>query len=173
VKIVLHICCGVCAAGAAQELISEGHTVTGYYFNPNIYPEEEYKARLEAAQKIADELGFEFKTGEYAPKYWTAETMALAAEPEGRKRCEICYRIRLQAAHEFMKETGADAFASTLTIGPSKSAEKINRIGFEIGGETFLARDFKKKDGFKKANELSKKLGIYRQNYCGCIYSIR
>jgi epoxyqueuosine reductase len=171
--VVLHICCGVCAAGAATQLIAEGHRVTGFYFNPNIYPESEYNARLEAARKIASELGFEFKTGDYDPKYWVAETMALATEPEGGKRCQVCYRIRLLAACEFMKETGADAFTSTLTIGPSKSAEKINKIGAEIGGGSFLARDFKKNEGFKKANDLAKKLGIYRQNYCGCIYSVR
>ena len=172
-KVVLHICCGVCAAGAAAQLIEEGHEITGYYYNPNIYPESEYHARMEAAGKIASQLGFEFKTGDYDPKIWMAETMILAGEPEGGRRCEICYRIRLQAAYEFMKTVGADAFTSTLTVGPQKSAEKINKIGAEIGGEGFLARDFKKKEGFRKASELAKKLGIYRQNYCGCIYSMR
>ncbi len=172
-KVVLHICCGVCAAGAASQLIEEGHQVTGFYFNPNISPEAEYNARMVAARTIASELGFEFKTGDYEPRLWIAETMSLAAEPEGGKRCLVCYRIRLQETYEFMKACGADAFTSTLTVGPQKSAGKINKIGFEIGGDKFLARDFKKKEGFRKANELARKLGIYRQNYCGCLPSLR
>jgi len=172
-KVLLHICCGVCAAGAAKQLMDEGHEVTGYFFNPNIYPAEEYEARLEATKTIAHELDFKLEAGLYEPDKWLASAASLADEKEGGRRCELCFRIRLQAASEFMKNNGFDAFTTTLTIGPRKSAEKVNSIGTDTGGSNFLVRDFKKKDGFKKANDLAKKLGIYRQNYCGCIYSLR
>jgi predicted adenine nucleotide alpha hydrolase (AANH) superfamily ATPase len=94
-------------------------------------------------------------------------------EPEGGRRCAVCYMMRLQRTFEFMEECGADSFTSTLTISPHKPADTVNRIGREIGGDTFLERDFKKKDGFKRAMEMARRWELYRQDYCGCIYSIR
>ncbi len=170
-KILLHVCCGICAAGAAKQLQEEGHQVTGYFFNPNIHPQDEYALRLEAARKVATELGFTLIAGEYDPVKWMTETAQLADEKEGGLRCHLCYRIRLQQTHEYMKQSGADVFTTTLTIGPRKSAVIINEIGGEIGGDRFLARDFKKKDWFKKANNMARQWGLYRQNYCGCIYT--
>jgi predicted adenine nucleotide alpha hydrolase (AANH) superfamily ATPase len=170
-KVILHVCCGVCAAGAASVLLSENHEVRGYFYNPNIYPEDEYQRRLEAATTTARHLGFDLIEGLYDPSAWLAETEALKHEPEGGKRCAICYRVRLQKSYEFMVEKGFDAFTSTLTISPHKSALIINAIGAEIGGEKFMARDFKKKEGFKKATEMARLWGLYRQNYCGCIFS--
>jgi epoxyqueuosine reductase len=172
-KVVLHICCGVCAAGAADVLLKEGHRVTGYFYNPNIYPEEEYQLRLEAARRTAQHLGFGLVEGKYDPEYWTPAVQAMGGEPEGGARCSICYRIRLERAFGFMQETGADAFTSTLTISPHKPALEINRIGAQVGGTSFMARDFKKKDGFKKAVALAKSWDIYRQHYCGCAYSLQ
>jgi predicted adenine nucleotide alpha hydrolase (AANH) superfamily ATPase len=170
-KVILHVCCGVCAAGAASVLLSENHQVTGYFCNPNIYPEDEYRRRLEAAAQAAGQLGIELVEGPYDPSAWLDETQALKQEPEGGKRCAICYRIRLQKSCEFMIEKGYDAFTSTLTISPHKSALIINAIGTEIGGGKFLARDFKKREGFKKATEMARRWELYRQNYCGCIFS--
>ncbi|MBN1691057.1 MAG: epoxyqueuosine reductase QueH [Dehalococcoidia bacterium] len=172
-KIVLHICCGVCAAGAADVLLNEGHQVTGYFYNPNIYPEEEYHLRLEAAQRVADTLKFELVAGPYDIENWNAATAGMGNEPEGGARCSICYRRRLAKTFDFMRETGADIFTSTLTISPHKQAAEINRIGKEIGGDRYMARDFKKKDGFKRSMEMAKSWELYRQNYCGCIYSLR
>lgn len=172
-KVVLHICCAVCAAGAAESLIKEGHQVTGYYYNPNIHPVEEYNRRLEAVRRVAQELDFPLVEGLYNTDEWFQKTEKLKDEPEGGKRCEICFRIRLLDIYRFMCEQGYDAFTTTLTIGPRKSAVLINRIGNEIGGDRFLARDFKKKDGFKRANELAKQWGLYHQNYCGCLYSLK
>jgi predicted adenine nucleotide alpha hydrolase (AANH) superfamily ATPase len=172
-KIVLHICCGVCAAGAASVLISEGHTITGYFYNPNIYPESEYHRRLASARTTAERLGFPLVEGPYDPSAWESATEALKHEPEGGLRCSVCYRLRLERSLKFMVETANDAFTSTLTISPHKSAKIINAIGEEIGGGRFLARDFKKKDGFKKATQLAKGWELYRQNYCGCLYSMR
>lgn len=172
-KVALHICCGVCAAGVAERLLSEGHEVHGYFFNPNIHPREEYRRRLEAALKVAEEMKFTFEEGPYIPEDWNKETESLADEPEGGKRCEVCYKYRLEQTYRYMNESGLDAFTTTLTISSHKSAEVINRIGAEIGDDLFLARDFKKKAGFQRANELAKEWHLHRQDYCGCIFSKR
>ncbi len=172
-KIVLHICCGVCAAGAAETLIREGHQVIGFFYNPNIHPVEEYRRRLEAARVVAKELGFPLETGSYTPEEWLRETDSLKDEPEGGERCQVCFRIRLTETYQHLVDCRADAFTTTLTIGPHKSAGVINRTGQEIGGDKFLARDFKKKDGFKQAMQSAKNWGLYQQSYCGCKYSLR
>ena len=172
-KVLLHICCGVCAAGAAEKLMFEGHEIAGYYFNPNIYPVEEYTRRLKAAESIAGIMKFPIIVPSYNPEKWLEMTANLAQEPEGGRRCEICFQIRLEATYDHKLMIGFDAFTTTLTIGPQKPAEIINRIGREIGGDSFLTKDFKKQAGFQRASQLAKQHQIYRQNYCGCIYSIR
>lgn len=172
-KIVLHICCGVCAAGVVERLTGEGHQILGFFYNPNIHPEEEYKGRLEATHKVAQELDFPLEVAPYTPEEWFNETDSLKDEPEGGKRCEVCFRVRLNKTYLYMRDSGGDAFTTTLTISSHKSAGVINRIGQEIGGDKFLARDFKKRQGFKRAIEFAKQWELYRQNYCGCIYSMR
>jgi predicted adenine nucleotide alpha hydrolase (AANH) superfamily ATPase len=172
-KVLLHICCGVCAAGAAEKLLSEGFEVTGYFFNPNIYPYEEYQRRLEATRKVAEELKFSLEEGLYTPDEWIAATESLKEEPEGGKRCEVCFRYRLEDTYKRLNEFDIDYFTTTLTIGPRKPAGIVNMIGLDIGGERFLVRDFKKRAGFQRATILSKEWGIHRQHYCGCIYSMR
>ncbi len=172
-KIVLHICCGVCAAGVVERLTLERHQILGLFCNPNIHPLEEYNRRLEVARRVAKEFNFPLEEAPYQPEEWFKETSSLENEPEGGRRCEVCFRLRLKKTYLYMKDCGGDAFATTLTISPHKSAEVINRVGWEIGGERFLARDFKKKEGFKRATELAKNLALYRQDYCGCIYSMR
>ena len=172
-KIVLHICCGVCAAGVVERLTSEGHEVHGFFYNPNIHPIEEYEKRLEVAHRVAEELNFPLKVGPYTPEDWLEETSGLENEPEGGRRCEVCIRDRLKKTYLYTEYYGYDAFTTTLTISPHKSAEIVNRIGRELSGDRFLVRDFKKKEGFKRASELAKKWALYRQNYCGCVYSLR
>ena len=172
-KIVLHICCGVCAAGVAERLKAEGHEVLGFFYNPNIHPKEEYQKRLEVARRVAEELNFPLAEAPYHPEEWFNETSGLENEPEGGKRCQACFRLRLEKTYRYMKEHGYDSFTTTLTISPRKSAEVVNGIGQEIGGERFLVRDFKKREGFKRAMELTEKWALYRQNYCGCLYSRR
>lgn len=169
----MHICCGVCAAGAADVLISEGHQVTGYFYNPNIFPESEYRLRLESAATAAARLGFDLAEGPYEPQAWLLRVEQFKNEPEGGKRCSACYRMRLEKSLQSSLEKGYDAFTSTLTISPHKSAGTINAIGTEIGGGHFIPRDFKKRDGFKKAVEMAKRWELYRQDYCGCLYSIK
>ncbi len=172
-RVVLHICCGVCAAGAAAALLSEGHEVTGYFYNPNIYPEEEYRRRLQAAFSLAQRLGFEIVEGPYEAAAWMESVKGMETEPEGGERCPSCYRSRLAKSYRFMLEQNMDAFTTTLTISPHKPANVINRIGNDIGGDHFLQRDFKKKEGFTRAVRLASQWELYRQHYCGCIYSIK
>ena len=169
----MHVCCGVCAAGVANVLLAEGCRVTGYFYNPNIYPEDEYRRRLDAAKEAARQCGYSIIEGPYEQELWNAAVAGLEEEPEGGKRCLACYRLRLERTFSFMQEQGAQLFTSTLSVSPHKSAADINSIGREIGAEAFMARDFKKKDGFKHAMEYSKQWGLYRQNYCGCRYSLK
>ena len=172
-KVVLHICCGVCAASVAERLTLEGHEVLGFFYNPNIHPVDEYKRRLEVAYKVAKELNFPLAAGPYTPEEWFEATKSLKNEPEGGRRCAVCFQLRLKKTYLYLKDYGWDAFTTTLTVSPRKSADLINEVGQEIGGDKFLVRDFKKMEGFKRATELAKKWGLYRQHYCGCIYSLR
>ena len=160
-------------AGSADKLISEGHALTGYYCNPNISSEEEHSKRLEAAQIIAEVMNFQIIVPAYNPEKWLESTANLMHEPEGSKRCAVCFRIRLQATYDYMLENNFDVFTTTLTISSRKSTETINRIGLEIGGNRFLVRDFKKNGGYQRTVQLAKQYQIYRQNYCGCVYSLR
>ncbi|HEX7363620.1 MAG TPA: epoxyqueuosine reductase QueH, partial [Dehalococcoidia bacterium] len=107
-KVVLHICCGVCAAGAAEVLAIEGHEVLGFFYNPNIHPPEEYQRRLETAQRVAKELNFSLEMPAYEPEEWLRQTSSLKDEPEGGKRCQVCYRLRLEKTHDYMVTCGAD-----------------------------------------------------------------
>jgi len=171
-RVLLHVCCGVCGAGAAERLLSQGHEVLGLFYNPNIHPAEEYERRLGAARCAFEMLSAPLEAGPYEFEEWQQQTQGLGGEPEGGRRCEVCFRMRLQQAHRRAVEQGCDAFTTTLTISPHKRAEVVNRIGREIGGEMFLACDFKKKDGFARATALAKQWGLHRQDYCGCVYSL-
>jgi epoxyqueuosine reductase len=172
-KVALHICCAVCASAAAERLMQEGHQVQGFFYNPNIYPPEEYRKRWLYTLKVSMELGFPLQEGPYLPQEWNSAVASLENEPEGGKRCPVCFRLRLEKTYLFMQGSGCEAFTTTLTMGSNKSAVLIGGIGREIGGEKFLERDFKKKEGFKRAGELAQKWELYRQHYCGCIYTLR
>jgi len=172
-KICLHICCAVCAAGAAERLLQEGHQVVGFFYNPNIYPAEEYLRRLENTRKVALELGFPLFEGVYEPDHWENQVKGLENEPEGGRRCTVCFRMRLNKTRLFLAESGCDAYASTLSMGSNKPAALLEKLAAETGGEAFLSRDFKKKEGFKRAGQLARQWGLYRQNYCGCRFSLR
>jgi len=170
-NVLLHACCGVCASAVVERLLCDGHPVTLYFYNPNIHPVDEYKRRLEAAKKVALEWGVGFVEGPYDRERWFESVRGAEREPEGGKRCEICYRLRLEKTYEYMKWNNFDAFTTTLSVSPHKDARLINDIGIDIGGDRFIVADFKKKGGFQRANELSEEWGLYRQNYCGCVYS--
>ncbi|MFH1845958.1 MAG: epoxyqueuosine reductase QueH [Candidatus Omnitrophota bacterium] len=171
-NILLHICCGVCAGSVIEKLMCEGHRVTGFFYNPNIHPEDEYKKRLNGAQQTADHMGIELIEGPYDRQNWFPLIKGKEYEPECGDRCKICYDMRLKKTYEYMKKKMLDAFTTTLTVSPVKDAAIINSAGRDIAGERFICADFKKKNGFIRANEMASELGLYRQNYCGCIYSL-
>ncbi len=170
-KAVLHICCGVCAAGAAERLTADGYRILGLFYNPNIHPAAEFGRRRVVAERVAAEFDFPLEIVPYRPQEWSDLAGHLPDEPEGGRRCQVCFRLRLERTCRYMQEVGADAFTTTLTVGPRKSAGIINRIGREIGGDRFLLRDFKKKAGFQRAVALAKQWQLYRQDYCGCVYT--
>ena len=174
-KLLVHICCAPDGLYVVQ-LLQEKYNVSGYFYNPNIHPEEEYRLRLQETKKIAKILNFNLIEGEYESDKWFEMVKGFENEPEKGRRCDICYAIRLDKTARIAKSKNFDIFTTTLTISPWKKAEKINQIGRMLGEKykiEFLEADFKKKDGFKKSVELSKKFNLYRQNYCGCIYSRR
>jgi len=171
--VLLHICCGICSSWAIQKLKDDGFQVTGFFYNPNIEPENEYLKRLEVAGKVVDLLKIRFIEGSYDSEKWAESVKGFEDEPEGGKRCTLCFKMRLEQTFIKAKEIGADHFATTLSISPHKNTDVINQIGRTIGGECFLGYDFKQQDGFKKANSFSKEQKLYRQNYCGCLFSIR
>lgn len=169
------MCCAPCATHPVVQL-QDRFDVTLLFYGPNIYPIEEYKKRLNAGLDLSKKTGLPFIELEYNANEWTSAIKGLENEPEGGKRCHICYRVRLEKTAGFAKANGYKYFGTTLTVSPHKPANIINPIGEEIAkkyGLVFLAEDFKKNDGFKKGCLLSKEYGLYRQHYCGCEYSIR
>jgi predicted adenine nucleotide alpha hydrolase (AANH) superfamily ATPase len=172
-KLLLHICCAPDATHPIQ-ILKDNYELEAFFYNPNIHPGGEYARRLEDMRLLAKNWGIVLHEGEYDRDRWLDLAEEYRDEPEGGKRCEVCYGIRLEETAKFAEEEGYDLFGAVLTISPHKDARKINRIGREAGekyGVPFLESDFKKKDGFKKSVEQSKSLGLYRQDYCGCIYS--
>jgi len=171
-NVLLHICCGVCAGAVAERLMIDGHRVTGFFYNPNIHPVDEYERRCNAAREAARQLGFELIEGIYDRENWFQMVKGKEYEPEGGARCEMCFIMRLNKTHELMKKKMFDAFTTTLSVSPLKDALLVNRLGREIGGNRFILADFKKRGGSARAVELSREWKLYRQNYCGCIYSL-
>ena len=174
-KVIIHVCCGPCSTEVMHRL-SEDHELTVFFFNPNIFPREEYDRRLSEARKYAADRGIPFIEGDYDHDGWLEAVLGLEDEPEGGKRCRACFAHRLGATARNARRTGAEAFTTTLTISPHKNAAAVNSAGEEAGkmeGAAFIAADFKKKDGFKKSCVCAKEAGMYRQQYCGCEFSKR
>lgn len=163
----MHICCGVCAGAVVQKLRDDGFEVAGYFYNPNIHPAEEYERRREVVRKASRLLGFELVAGPYDNIVWQEQIKSLEEEPEGGKRCPVCFQVRLQKAADKARELGIKYLASTLSVSPHKNVQEINMIGQELS-KGFLPYDFKKQDGFKKTMDFAKEHNFYRQHYCGC-----
>jgi predicted adenine nucleotide alpha hydrolase (AANH) superfamily ATPase len=173
-KILVHACCAPDALYAVG-LLQEDYEPSIFFSNSNIHPAEEYRLRLDEAGKVAAALAVPLVEDEYDPGRWLAVTAKFKAEPEKGRRCDVCYALRLQRTAAAAARLGFESFATVLTISPWKKAPVINRIGRQFGkryGLRFLESDFKKKDGFKKSVDLSRSRGLYRQNYCGCLYSL-
>lgn len=182
-RLLLHSCCAPCSS-YVLEYLSRYFEITVFYYNPNIYPAEEYAMRENEQKHLIEQMDqrqhfrhpVSFAAGNYVPEEFYQMAKGLEKEPEGGARCLKCYELRLRQAAQAAKAGGYDYFATTLTISPLKSAQRLNEIGERIGeeyGVSYLCSDFKKKEGYKRSTVLSAEYGIYRQNYCGCVYSIR
>lgn len=174
-KLLLHICCGPCSTEVIRRL-KDDYEVVGFFYNPNIHPDEEYHKRLMEVQRISALWRVLVDTGPYNHERFLDAARGLEAEVEGGKRCLVCYRLRLEEAARRAADNGCTHLATTLTIAPMKKAAAINPIGREAAARyrlVFVEADWKKRDGFKHSIELSHDLGLYRQNYCGCEFSRR
>lgn len=172
-KLLLHICCAGCGVYASQ-LLKQDYNVMLFFYNPNIHPEVEYEKRLAEAGRVAEKYNLKLAQGDYEHNKWLNAVRGHEGDPEKGERCLICYKFRLNAAAARAKKLNCDYLAATLTASPHKNALAINQIGEQAAaqyGVKFLNKDFKKQDGFKKSSALSRELGLYRQNYCGCEFS--
>lgn len=178
-RLLLHSCCAPCSSYVLEYLSRYFH-ITVLYYNPNIFPPSEYALRVREQESLISRMDFvypvAFLEGSYRPETFYEAVKGLEGEPEGGKRCEKCYELRLLEAAKEAKAGDYDYFTTTLTISPLKSADKLNEIGRRLGteyGVAYLPSDFKKRDGYKRSTQLSKEYGLYRQDYCGCVYSVR
>lgn len=178
-RLFLHSCCAPCSS-YVLEYLSEYFEITVFYYNPNISPEEEYRKRVEEQRRYIETREFMHPVtlieGKYCPEKFFEMAKGFERVPEGGERCFRCYRLRLEETARMALEGGYDYFTTTLTISPLKNAEKLNEIGRELS-ELYevpvLPSDFKKKNGYQKSIQLSREYGLYRQNYCGCVFSKR
>lgn len=191
-KLLLHACCAPCSS-YCLEYLRQYFDITVFYYNPNIMRQEEYKKRVEEEKRLiaaynqqvekSDFTGMnssvgarkiEIIEGDYDPSYFLSKVKGYENCPEGGERCTICFEMRLEESALIAKKYGFDCFTTTLTISPLKDAERLNRIGREMGekhGVMFLPSDFKKKNGYKRSIELSHMFDLYRQDFCGCEFS--
>ena len=175
----LHSCCAPCSS-YVLEYLSSYFFVTVFFYNPNISPREEYEKRVGEIQRLIREQSYlypvKFLEGVYEPERFFSLAKGMEMLPEGGQRCFACYRLRMEEAARLAAEGGYDYFTTTLSISPLKNAQKLNEIGEELARVykvSHLPSDFKKKNGYRRSVELSHEYGLYRQNYCGCIFSKR
>ena len=171
--ILLHSCCGPCSSSVIERLKSY-FDITVLYYNPNIEPKEEYEKRKSEQIRLLKELNIKYMDCDYDNDIYHEKIKGTEEEKEGGARCTLCFMLRLSKTAKLAKENNFDYFGTTLTVSPHKNSELINKIGFkeaEKEGINFLPADFKKEEGYKRSIELSKKYNLYRQDYCGCIYS--
>ena len=178
-RLLLHSCCAPCSS-YVLEALNRAFDIDIYYYNPNIQPREEFDRRVEELKRLVASMPHENEmnviVGDWDAEAFLAMCRGLEDVPEGGERCEKCFRMRLGAAAKLAAERGSDWFTTTLTISPLKDAQLLNAIGMEIGerfGVAWLPSDFKKKNGYKRSCELSAEYGLYRQDYCGCVFSKR
>ena len=176
-RLLLQSCCGPCSS-YVLEALTPHFQVTVLYYNPNIQPRAEYDLRLENQRRIIASLptptAVEILECDYDGEAYDKAVKGLESEPEGGKRCTVCFRLRLEETARRAAALGYDYFCTTLTVSPHKDAERLNQIGKALGeryGVAFLPSDFKKREGYKRSIQLSKEYGLYRQEYCGCLYS--
>ena len=177
-KILLHACCAVCASYPVLQLQQMGYEVILYFYNPNIYPFEEYQRRLDELRKLAKKYDVPLVIEETDYDYWLNLIKAFENEPEKGARCSICFKERLSKAVSTAIKEGCEYFTTTLTVSPHKNTKQIFEAAKAVqssiqNSPEFLEIDFKKQDGFKKTSKLADEYGFYRQKHCGCEFSIR
>ncbi len=174
--LLLHACCAPCSS-AVLERIAKYFDITILYYNPNITDQEEYEKRLQELEIFVRKLNLDnikVIPGRYKPEEFFEISKGLEQEKERGRRCYKCYKLRLEETAKIADQLGFDFFTTTLSISPYKNSKWLNEIGEELNKNyqsTYLYADFKKKNGYKRSIELSKKYNLYRQDYCGCIYS--
>ena len=180
-SVLLHACCGPCATACVERLVPD-YSVTVYYYNPNITDREEYYLRRDSLIQFIDAFNREHKAlytvsfleGAYEPDRFIEKASPLADEPEGGKRCDICFSMRLAETARMAAKLEMDYFSTTMSVSPHKNYDKIKSLAsiFEADiSPNFLDMDFKKQNGFGRSVEMSKQYGLYRQNFCGCVYA--
>lgn len=176
-KLLLHACCAPCSS-YVLEYLNKHFNITVFFYNPNISPESEYNFRMSEIQRLISALPHEeeikFISSDYEPNVFFDMAKGLENLPEGGERCFKCYELRLRKSAEAAKSGGFDYFTTTLSISPHKNAQRLNEIGAALSNEygvKYLFSDFKKKNGYKRSCELSQEYNLYRQNYCGCVFS--
>lgn len=175
-KILLHACCAICSGYPITKLRELGYEPVVYFYNPNIQPEEEYFKRLDAQKRLCENFSCELVEGDYSTKMFEIASFGLEEEVEGGKRCEKCFELRLSETAKASKELDINSFTTSIVISPHKKFDLISKIGKNIAEKyaiNYLDVDFKKQDGFLKSNQISKELNLYRQNYCGCLFSVQ
>lgn len=173
-KILLHACCGPCSLGAIEPLLTDGADITLFFYNPCII-DGEFEKRLDALRTVAEYYGLPVIVPPHDHASYLGYAAPHASDKEGGGRCSYCFGDRIKTTGEYAAAHGFDIFTTTLTVSPHKDASRIFGIGgmaAQACGVPFLARDFKKRDGFLRSTRLSKELGIYRQKFCGCEYSL-
>lgn len=176
-RLLLHACCAPCSSYVLEYLASL-FQITLLFYNPNIFPPEEYRFRKEELKRLISEMGLSPSVmvleGRYDPEEFFQIARGRESLPEGGERCYACYRLRLSECGRIAAAEGFDFFTTTLSISPYKNAQWLNEIGDAVAAEVgvpYLHSDFKKKNGYKRSCELSAEYGLYRQDYCGCVYS--
>lgn len=176
--LLLHSCCAPCSSSVIERL-SPDFAITVFYYNPNIYPKEEYIFRKEEQKRFIEEFPspnpITYIEGDYDTESFYRVALGLENEPERGARCSECFKLRLLESAKKCKELGLDIFATTLTLSPHKDFALINKIGEEVAkslGVEYLPSNFKKNNGYQRSAEISKEYGMYRQNYCGCEFSL-
>ncbi|MCF0222604.1 MAG: epoxyqueuosine reductase QueH [Fibrobacter sp.] len=178
--LLLHACCAPCSS-YCLEYLSNYFRITVFYYNPNIAPEKEYQLRVAEIKRFVSEIKTKYPVtlieGKYEPRRFYDYVKGLENEPEGGARCRKCFELRLSESVKLARELGMDYVTTSLTISPLKDAQVLNDVVQEqcdlVGGVKRLPTDFKKKGGYKRSTELSEKHGLYRQNFCGCVFSMR
>lgn len=175
--LLLHACCAPCSS-YVLEYLSRYFQITLFYYNPNISPESEYRYRVSEVKRLVAEMlpdsDVTVVEGRYDPERFIQAVRGLEGEPEGGKRCRVCFRLRLEEAARQAQALGCEFFTTTLSISPLKNARALNEIGEELAPiyqTRYLVSDFKKREGYKRSIQLSAEYQLYRQDYCGCIYS--